>query len=770
MRPFIATCFLSSQRLLEQYALNGFIEDNCRVLQYIFAEFHTRDPYKPDYIYKNVIQDFFGEKQLGHLICDSFEHLSDFFEFKSERVYVKYESFQRWQECILSVSPLMIITYSIYHQSNHSFRIAPLPLISSIFDKSALPSVFDPQLERMITREGLNEMHMHLNGATEPDFVWQDALANPSAFYNEFRKSFDNTNVNEQYLILGDLQQEDLYRLLIIARQLRDTMIGIVFEDKLSDNQESFTLDTYDIGKTLMYCDLVHPLRSLLPIEGFHSSWQYEAYFIYNVIGHIEHTESIYFTHLFYYYLLIYGFFHKLLVQQKSQVGFDQFQKITQNEIRELTEKRYANRYRQLQGMYDNSLSVLEGRFAPKESHGKLFKLLYSIREGYHKNHIIRKSFKLVLVPHFIKLPDNRKPENILTFRDLELRIKNRRMLDVLLDTLNHDEYKELIVGFDAAANELHASPEVFSPIFRKLRFLGYSNFTYHAGEDFVHLVSGMRMVYEAVEFLEMRSGNRIGHATALGIDPKLWVSRLYDSKLTIKKGEWLDNLVFIYALIQHNSAYFGLLGKLQSEIFKYFKEIYNYQKQIHIFEIIQAWEARKYDPRIALGWREPSIFEEFDSQEIDRFNTFDETVKEIYELYHSGECIKKYNKMIQVKPLESPFTIEILREIQNSMIKLVNDKNIALETLPTSNVRISYYKHYDEHHLMRWLGIVNSNSNELKPTVVVGSDDTGIFMTNLRNEYTHIYQTLRKKVNQQEALSLIEHLNKNSKAFTFNR
>jgi hypothetical protein len=29
--------------------------------------------------------------------------------------------------------------------------------------------------------------------------------------------------------------------------------------------------------------------------------------------------------------------------------------------------------------------------------------------------------------------------------------------------------FKDLIVGFDVASNELHASPEVFSPIFGKL-------------------------------------------------------------------------------------------------------------------------------------------------------------------------------------------------------------------------------------------------------------------------------------------------------------
>lgn len=768
MKLSLASSFLGSHRLLEHYYNKGFIGNLKRIQEYIFAEIHAKDPYKPDYVYKNVMQDFMNDKSLGTLTIDSFKELSKMLEFRGERIYVKNDSFERWQEIILSVSPLQIISYLIYDQSNQSFRTDSEALINSIFDKSALPSIFDPQLDQMIAKDGLNEMHMHLNGTTEADFVWQDALAEPSKFYTHFRESFGNTYVTDQYLQFSNFEQGDFFRLLIIARQLRDKIIGIVFDNNELKVDECFTKDGYDLGKILNYTSSVHPLKCIDLDVNFQASWQYEALFFIRSFHYLESEQSIYFANVFHYYLLIYAFFQKMLVQQKSQVGFDQFQKITLNQIRELTEEKYQNRYRQLHGMYDDSLAVLEGRFAPKDNLIKSFKLLKSIRDGYVKNKTIKKSFKFILVPHFVKTPDTRKPKNIITFRDLNLRIKTKRTLDVLLDTMKHPDYKDLIVGFDAAANELHASPEAFAPTFRKLQFLGYSNFTYHAGEDFIHLISGLRMVYEAVEFLDMRSGNRIGHATALGIDPNLWIQRLYESKLTLKKGEWLDNLIFVYELIQSDDKYYGHLGKLQGEIFKYFQEIYHYQKPLSIHQIIESWKARKYDPIIALRWREPSIFEEFDSQELEDFNQLDVAVQELYERYHTGECIEKYNKMIQIEPGQAPFTEEVLRDLQNMMIQHVNDKNIALETLPSSNVRISYYKRYDEHHLWRWLGIDNYNEGDPKPTVVVGSDDTGIFMTNLRNEYAHIYQTLSKSKDQQVALDAVEQLNCNSKAFTF--
>lgn len=46
------------------------------------------------------------------------------------------------------------------------------------------------------------------------------------------------------------------------------------------------------------------------------------------------------------------------------------------------------------------------------------------------------------------------------------------------------------------------------------------------AGEDFKHIISGIRSIYEAITFLEMGHGDRLGHCTAIGINPALWLKR----------------------------------------------------------------------------------------------------------------------------------------------------------------------------------------------------------------------------------------------------
>ncbi|MDD2357549.1 MAG: hypothetical protein PHX13_06550 [Thiovulaceae bacterium] len=766
MKLNLSIAFLDSQKIIEQYFYKGLLGDK-ELYNHLFVEAHNKDPYKPDYIFKNVMSDFTKGKSLNELLIDSLEELSKMLLFRGENIYVKNQDFEKWQNTILSVSPLLIISYAIYKQSQNSFRIEPEKLIQKIFAKTALPSIYEPQLDSMIENSRLNEMHMHLNGTTEIDVVWHNALQQPQDFYQYIKKTLNNSIVTEQYLQVSSFEQDDFYRLLKIASQIRDQMLSMMNEQ--CHEKDYFTKDTFDIGKTLYFTSHKHPISLVENTACLDTKMQYESLFIVRSLEYLTSSQSVYFGHLFHYYLLIYSYFQKLLVQQKTQVGFDQFQKITVNELRELTEEKYTARYHQLQGMYDNSLSVLEGRFAPKDDLNKSLKLLKDIHKGYDKK--LQKQFQLKLVPHFIKLQDDRNPEKIITFRDLKLRIKNRKTLDVLLESMKyHDEkgkyiFKDLIVGFDAAANELHASPEAFAPIFRKLAFLGYKNFTYHAGEDFVHILSGLRMVYEAVEFLDMQSGNRIGHATALGIEPELWNQRLYDSKLTIKKGEWLDNLVFAYSFCSEHHVMFGYLAKLEASIRHHFSDIYGNEKYYSIYQIIEAWKCRKYDPIIVFGWREPSLFEDFESKELKEYNIIDKDICTLYETYHEGSKIAKYNKMIQIEPLEI-FGIKELREFQNMMILFLNKKNIAIETLPTSNVRISYYKQYSEHHLARWLGLVNSD--DPKPNVVVGSDDTGIFMTNLRNEYAHIFQSLTEKSDYETALQKINYLNIMSKSFTF--
>jgi hypothetical protein len=155
------------------------------------------------------------------------------------------------------------------------------------------------------------------------------------------------------------------------------------------------------------------------------------------------------------------------------------------------------------------------------------------------------------------------------------------------------------IVGIDAASLELAAPPEVFAPAFRFLReypiemrrryttketFGKYEEIsslvknrrlgmTYHVGEDFRHILSGLRAIHEVIEFLKPHPGDRLGHAIALGLSPEVWAAQA-GYQAVIHMQEWLDNLVWVHHLLGpgHN-----LIGELAVEdlIQRYSRKIY---------------------------------------------------------------------------------------------------------------------------------------------------------------------------------------------------
>ena len=108
---------------------------------------------------------------------------------------------------------------------------------------------------------------------------------------------------------------------------------------------------------------------------------------------------------------------------------------------------------------------------------------------------------------------------------------------------------------------------------------------------------------------------------------------------------------------------------------------------------------------------------------------------------------------------------------MQDMLLRRLHEKEIVLEVLPTSNVRISFYKNYKEHHIWRWLGIGQENdSNSITPPVVLGTDDTGIFSTNIYNEYCHIYHHLvhSHKQGYDKASTVIQGIVQNGKTYVF--
>ena len=97
-----------------------------------------------------------------------------------------------------------------------------------------------------------------------------------------------------------------------------------------------------------------------------------------------------------------------------------------------------------------------------------------------------------------------------------------------------------------------------------------------------------------------------------------------------------------------------------------------------------------------------------------------------------------------------------------------MHQKQIVIETLPTSNVIIGHHHSFSTYHLYNWYRW--SKDGEKIPAIVVGTDAAGIFATNIYNEYCHIYCMLvfDKGLSPYEAMDYIERLVHNARLYAY--
>lgn len=781
---------LSGPGILSEY-LQGNFPDETLIKRLVFHILHVQNRFLPDYAIKKGQKKEFGDnKTVDQFIEKAYKSLSEIFLIeRAGQLFIKEEEFHNWQDLLTSVSPVPVLSYKLY-EYYYKDRITEsleeesiVNHIKGVVGKTGYPSIYSPHLEDIIERDGLHDRHMHINGTLETDSVWCRALQSPRKFYNFLSPGYKEEIVKEQYLHVGDnFNPWTLHNLVKCCRELRVLMtkmlwgeqVGIPHVEHVKASLRSCSI-TYDSLFDNPHVGM-HPIKEKMPLLSNENDRIAEVFFYILSFRHLKRGASPLFARMFHVYVLTLSLVNKLLVQQRDCFGFDQFQKITMNEVREHSENQgYADRFHQLEGMYGEDIKTLEARFAPKDSFAGNQKRVLPIINDFEKQYSSDdKRMELSLVAHFIKGEDKRcQKKSLLPLgRFRKIRLKNRIVVNSLIKLAKNPKVKEYIKGFDAASNELHTPPEVYAPIYRYLRYKGYSNYTYHVGEDFIHLASGIRAVYEAITFLQLKSGNRIGHGTALGICPNLWEERSLKPPV-LAKGEWMDNLVFTwYLLSEESSEYLHVLPKLEAQIHRLCSEIY--KESYDMYTIIEAWKFRDTDTLIAFSdWEHLDPFYETEQQNIAKRRKSNSKAWELFCKYHESDCIKEHCKDIYIDewdPFTSPSEKGLLQFMQKVVLKRLNEKGVAIETLPTSNVRISYYHEFKEHHISKWLGHKENDDDYQKPTVVVGTDDTGIFATNLRNEFAHIFLILTREcgLSNDEAYEEIKRLNRNGEMYSF--
>ncbi|MDE7153082.1 MAG: hypothetical protein K2O00_01390 [Muribaculaceae bacterium] len=174
------------------------------------------------------------------------------------------------------------------------------------------------------------------------------------------------------------------------------------------------------------------------------------------------------------------------------------------------------------------------------------------------------------------------------------------------------------------------------------------------------------------------------------------------------------------------------------------------YKKIYSIEQLSEAWLDRGNDPVIFLNSDKPLSINQ-----------------KLLLKYHSKDVRNDYNSIIEIDTFDI-FDSDDLTSLQLLLLQYMHDKDIVIETLPTSNVTIGVHHSYSSYHLYNWYKW-SKNGNPVPP-IVVGTDDAGIFATNIYNEYCNIFCFLKneKHMNINEIITFIKQLHYNSVIYGF--
>lgn len=368
-------------------------------------------------------------------------------------------------------------------------------------------------------------------------------------------------------------------------------------------------------------------------------------------------------------------------------------------------------------------------------------------------------------VVHFIKKKDSPNYEGAL---------QNPRNWNVRTDVKNQSfalyelrqrspQLARRVVGIDAANSEIFCRPEVFAQAFRYLRSAKGRRWldadgrerepipdlgvTYHVGEDYWDIIDGLRSVREALMFLEMRGGDRIGHGLVLGTD----IERYYEGRhyaIPMPNQCILDNMAFLLVEASDLDGFEIVRTWAEEQYDKYFRIIHSHIEDSvpPVSTYYQSWLIRGDSPGcytnengivdectdFASPW-ERSRFAHGSKQDDARRN---KAACKLYHYYHYNAEVKRIGEQFdQLKvPRES---IPIFLQLQEKVLREVESRHISIECNPSSNFKIGEMERYIEHPIFKFYNMPSDKHvypHHLR--VSINTDDKGVFPTSLEREF----------------------------------
>ena len=593
-----------------------------------------------------------------------------------------------------------------------------------------------------------------------------------------------NTNVI-RYMVKPERQKE-LKRKLIYDRLceiLGQEQELMLFRDNLSQQIKEFRIDDNGQYDEKCYDYMVKACTE----RGIQADLLGgERYFLYSMFKGLYQGDSRLtpYGNLFYAYLVIKERIRSELIQVNRKVGFDNFLRY-QNRKEEFIdntalEKVYC-RYSVRSTLESQPVVKLEARITPRNTAKQNKDYIAKLDSGIGITSYGELYKKVFYVFHFVK--EAEKPDEVGEdyYRHYRLRRKTAKQA-IAIEAFRERYPKEAarVYGIDACSPEIGCRPEVFAQAYRYLKAdqnretelpEGYDRSyrlprlgcTYHVGEDFLDIVDGMRAIDEAIYFLNLSHGDRLGHALAAGIPPMEWYHFKHYRVLNNKQDK-LDNIVWVYEKIRKYNIpdTQNLLLNLERQFTHCFQDVYGSElnREIDIHVYYDAWKLRGDNPEYYIsgeykGLADEEISTEWEYCAVNRLHEELDKIRQekkctrLYSLYHYNEKIKRRGKEIVESKIDYEL-IHVVSKIQECMQKELAEKGLCIETNPSSNVLISTFGRYDGHPVVKWFNKGLTNDPELlrkcpQIDVTINTDDQAVFGTSLENEYALMAIALEK-------------------------
>lgn len=673
---------------------------------------------------------------------------------------VRFEMLFKWKEVTeLIGETLPVCAFIAYKNSLNAKQNIREPQFNWV---NVLPTD-NKHLSHIFKRNGLIDLHQHLKASTSVFGISWVCLMNSILHrQKQFMQIFgDKERAIYFYnaVTLAAKIRLEIYRCIVATCRNRNNDIDLAVAQFM---QKDIALQRKNLHFDIDFAINTTKQRQKCYVYDYAANndspmavYNGERRILYSALIHIYTGDKQHISGLLYRYLLVKTKLRAEMVQLNKNVGFGNFSRYEhRKEIFIEGKKRYedllitlplyeAKRYYQ---------DEIETRIAPKDKYRNLRTKYNEIGRQNEVNNTLKSTHHIIY--HFIKKYERDKIWICPNIRNYHVRNEVRQQANAIIKLLNKPSVHN-IVGIDAANSEFYCRPEVFSPAFRLLSVCPCISRTFHVGEDFYDIADGLRAIDEAISFLELQRGDRLGHCIALGIHPQMYY-KAHEYHVIIPRQVLLDDLVWLkmkameWNIVMPPSVEWKIMN-----VFNRYPTLTNYA---NMYEYYASMSLRREDPR-----------------EYFRNKLSLTKAEELYSRYHYNPYVRIEGSMVTDFQVDKEY-VAFIESMQEQLMKVIEEKQLVIECCPTSNVKIGRLIQYANHPIFRFNSIKKDGDHHLP--VTVNTDDLGIFHTSLPREFELLCLAMLKikdtqgelVYQQQEIYDWIEQMVDNAHIYKFIR